>query len=94
LGKRKAEIIASDCVMGDSSFACHETTGAKGGRDDPENYSHCAGAMILTEKERGDVAANLFLRLAIMSGALPRKPELRGADVVHDSVNDFINHHT
>jgi len=88
LGRERATEIAADCVIGDFSFACHKTTFGEA----PEE-SQCAGAMIMVEKERGSVVANLFLRLAVRFGHLPYPTEFKGVGLVHDSIAEFIAHH-
>lgn len=94
LGEARAKQISASCPGGDQAFPCHETTGAGTGRMVRKKaQSQCAGALILTRKQRGDFIANLSFRLAVMAGWFDPQQEMRGEEKIFDSVEDFIKHH-
>jgi hypothetical protein len=72
-------------------FACHETTGAKGGRRvKPENQSHCAGLMkVLWRMRRPNIAMRLALTFKMIT--VEQLEERRPA--VFRSLAEFARHH-
>lgn len=91
LGEARTKDI-TDVLKNDGTFACHKTTGLKTGKKVPAiKHSHCAGAMLLLEKEQG-INSNLPLRLAIAFGWL-QVDALQGADLIFDTFQEMINHH-
>lgn len=84
LGEERAREIA-ETGLNDETFACHETTHGKG------DYSQCAGALILTEKN-GGVYQNFLFRLAAMGGIF-KKEKLTDFDRVFDTIEEMVNHH-
>lgn len=97
LGEIRAAEIAQSILLGDLTFACHETTQFEDG-DEGSEYAptgeeqHCVGAMILVEKEG---ATNSMLQIAERLGL--RDPGLidpAAVDLIFDCEADFIAHHT
>ena len=92
LGLERAQEIANATVFGDSSFSCHKTVHGQqeeGQRKGAESF--CAGALALEEK--ANKGGNLFIRLARLFKHFDYSA-LKGKDLVFDSVDDFIKHHT
>lgn len=98
LGKERAEELARSVVFGDSPFWCHKTTQFTADEsDEGEEYSmkggeaFCAGALILEKKvNRG---GNFAIRLGFMYYDFDYS-KLSGEDLVFDSTEDFIYHHS
>lgn len=87
LGKERTEDIVNT-ILNDGTFACHKTTEVK----DEKEYSHCAGALILLDKEKG-YFANVMVRLAKMFGWFDES-KITGQDLIFDSKESVINHHS
>ncbi|WP_338764067.1 DUF6283 family protein [Bernardetia sp. ABR2-2B] len=92
LGENRATEVANS-PFSDTTFACHETTGVKKGIDKPiQEHSQCAGAMLLLDKEQG-VDSNMMFRLATYAFGFDAE-KLQGYELVFDSRNEMIEHHT
>ncbi len=92
LGGGRAEEIVDALFQSDQTFACHETTKFDDdGEDIPGDHEqHCAGAMILMEKQS---AANQMMRIGERLGMYDRS-KLDMESPVFDDECDFIDHHT
>ncbi len=84
LGEERARGIA-ETGLNDGSFPCHETTMRKG------EWSQCAGALILTEKN-GGTEQNVIFRIAAYSGQFD-KNKLKDFDRVFNSIEEMVEHH-
>lgn len=91
---RAAEIV--DALLGDDTFACHETT-----EDDPADTGdrivtarsqHCAGAAIFLEKQGAEGRPNQWMRIAERLGIYDRT-RLDRAAPVFSTRPAFIAHH-
>jgi hypothetical protein len=91
LHRERASELARQLVDDDLSwFACHETTGVKGGkRVKRSDQSHCMGAaMVLWRQGMPNVAT----RIALASKLL-RVEDLNVSAPVFDSMDQFAKHH-
>lgn len=71
-------------------FACHETTGAKGGRRvKPANQSHCAGLMGVLWRERNP---NIAMRMALAFKLITIE-QLESISQVFNNLDEFVAHH-
>ena len=86
LGKKRASEIC-DKITNDNSFHCHETIFGK-----KENRKICAGAIILSEKEKGK-DSNMVFRVGKALGLIS-EIEQTEYDKVFDNSKDFTEHHT
>lgn len=99
LGRARADELAADVILGDKTFACHKTVNyAKWDeQEDPDEYQHdgteqfCAGALILEKK--ANWGGNFSIRLGRMFGGFQYE-NLKGEDLIFDSVAAFIEHHS
>jgi hypothetical protein len=72
-------------------FACHQTTGAKGGkRIKPAEQSHCAGLMKVLWKER---RPNVAMRLAILFKLVTIEQLEERRPAVFRNLDEFARHH-
>ena len=93
LGKiRAVEIVNS--LSSDRTFACHKTL-----REDNEGNTfvdndsqHCAGALLVLDKEPGGLFSNLLIRLAARFGGF-KLEQLDQKATTFNSFKDFVNHH-
>lgn len=72
-------------------FACHETTGAKGGRRvKPAEQSHCMGLAKVLWRERN---LNIAMRLALTFGLLTVEQLDAKRPAVFRNLDEFVKHH-
>ncbi len=102
LGESRADELAKDVILGDSPFWCHETTNFQDrdeflddegeARYNPNGKEQfCAGALILEKKV--NQGGNFAIRIGRMFDGF-KYEDLKGEELVFDSVEDFIKHHT
>lgn len=92
LGEARAEEIAGGLGQGRGTFPCHETVeyDAEGDPAEGEDTQHCAGALIVLEKEG---LPTQMMRIAERLGFYdPDKLKMHAP--VFDSLDEFIGHHT
>jgi hypothetical protein len=78
----------SETVLGNpgGTFACHQTTGVKGGPKKVE--AHCAGALIFMEKNE---ASTQMLRIASRLGMYdPAQLDVDAFDLVYDDTDEWL----
>lgn len=85
LGKRRAETLIKDLYERDRSFVCHKTIGL-----DYAKQQHCAGAMILLEREE---RANQIMRIGERTGFYDRNKLVMNGPVF-DNPQQFIDWHS
>ena len=96
LGEDRAREIIRDTVLSDAPFFCHKTTGAGQWSEDGDQYQAsgaeqvCAGMLHLEHK--CNAGGNFSVRLARMFKGF-RYEDLKNADLVFDTTNQFIRHH-
>ena len=93
LGEEKATGLVSDVILGDNSFACHQTVNYEwqgGEYRNKGNEQFCAGAATLESKV--NKAGNLALRFGRLAMGF-RYEQLKNTELVFDTVEDFVKHH-
>ncbi len=92
-GWRAEEIIESITTV-DQTFACHQTIehddSEDGDRTVTSNSEHCAGALILLEKQQ---SPNQMMRISERLGMYDRF-KLNMGSKVFDTFDEFIDHHS
>lgn len=97
LGKARAEELVEEIIEGDGFFSCHKTVTYDGEWDEEveapleECNQFCAGALILAQKVGEN--ANRNIRLALRLGLFTME-EMRGGELIFDTSEEFINHHS
>lgn len=92
LGKERAQEIIDCMVKEDGHFTCHETSQFDDETGEPimgKKSQHCAGAMILLEKNN---RANQFMRIAERLGIYDRT-KLDMDAPVFNTYREFVNRH-
>lgn len=97
LSSPRAKEIWDSVAFQDGLFPCHKTTQTIETDDESENIAtensqHCAGALILLEKENA-TRNNFLLRIAFGISKSLKLDELKNQELVFDSAEDFIIHH-
>ena len=88
LGKARMSEICEGSVNGDEYFVCHETSDLA-----PKKQRLCAGKLLLESKV--NPFGNCSTRMAIAFKFLPGGYEfLEGAELVFDTVEEAVKHHT
>lgn len=88
LGESRAEDLVKSIIHEEKTFSCHKTTGVLG--NEPKDTQMCAGALLLILKE---LPGHRMLRIAEHFNMLDTS-EVRGKDLVFDTAEDFIKHHS
>lgn len=89
--QRRARLIATQLADDHFWFACHETTGVKGGRrKNQREQSHCMGVMRVLWREGNP---NIAMRLALATSTITVDDLERASPACFRSLTAFVKHH-
>ena len=87
----RAQDIA-DGLRGGGEFACHKTTGVRGGSGNPRDRRFCAGALGTMENE-GTAVENQMFRIGVRLGLIEDPEDAEWLGEVYDSLDDWVDVH-